>query len=112
MSEGFIGFLLGVLFVVLVIRQLFKHIEHQVAEAMEKESTVADQFKLRVELVGNQLLCYNNSTLAFICQGASLKEVLDNFNKRFPGKAMDVTLVSEDAELIEDLSKQKQLLDV
>jgi len=110
MSEGFIGFLLGMLFVVLVIRQLFKHIEHQVAEAMEKESTVADQFKLRVELVENQLLCYNNSTMAFICQGASLKEVLDNFNKRFPGQ--DVTLVSEDAGLIENLSKQKQLLDV
>jgi hypothetical protein len=48
--------------------------------------------------------------MAFICQGASLKEVLDNFNKRFPGQ--DVTLVSEDAGLIENLSKQKQLLDV
>jgi hypothetical protein len=110
MSEGFIGFLLGMLFVVLVIRQLFKHIEHQVAEAMNTGSSDQDQLKLRVELVENQLLCYNNSTMAFICQGSSLKEVLDNFNKRFPGQ--DVTLVSEDAGLIENLSKQKQLLDV
>jgi hypothetical protein len=106
MFEGFIGFLLGVLFVFFVIRQLFKHID----EAMTTESSDEDRFKLRVELVENQLLCYNNSTMTFICQGSSLKEVLDNFNKRFPGQ--DVTLVSEDAGLIEDLSKQKQLLDV
>lgn len=110
MFEGFIGFLLGVLFVFFVIRQLFKHIEHRLAEAMTTESSDEDRFKLRVELVENQLLCYNNSTMTFICQGSSLKEVLDNFNKRFPGQ--DVTLVSEDAGLIEDLSKQKQLLDV
>jgi len=110
MFEGFIGFLLGVLFVVFVIRQLFKYIEHRLSESMTTESSDEDRFKLRVELVENQLLCYNNSTMTFICQGSSLKEVLDNFNKRFPGQ--DVTLVSEDAGLIEDLSKQKQLLDV
>jgi len=110
MFEGFIGFLLGVLFVFFVILQLFKHIEHRLSESMTTESSDQDRFKLRVELVENQLLCYNNSTMTFICQGSSLKEVLDNFNKRFPGQ--DVTLVSEDAGLIEDLSKQKQLLDV
>lgn len=110
MFEGFIGFLLGVLFVFFVIRQLFKHIEHRLSDAMTTESSDEDRFKLRVELVENQFLCYNNSTMTFICQGSSLKEVLDNFNKRFPGQ--DVTLVSEDAGLIENLSKQKQLLDV
>ena len=112
MFEGFIGFLLGIWFVVFVIQQLFKHINQQLKEELEQESSATKQFKMHVELVGNQLLCYNNSTMAFICQGSSLKEVLDNFNKRFPGQGFDVTLVSEDAELIETLSKQKQLLDV
>jgi hypothetical protein len=94
----------------LVLRWAINRAINRILDQVVPESSEEDQFKLRVELVENQLLCYNNSTMAFICQGASLKEVLDNFNKQFPGR--DVTLVSEDAELIKNLTKQKQLLDV
>ena len=108
--EYFLVFVAGMAASLLILRWAINRAINRILGQMVPESSEEDQFKLRVELVENQLLCYNNSTMAFICQGASLKEVLDNFNKQFPGR--DVTLVSEDAELIKNLTKQKQLLDV
>jgi pheromone shutdown protein TraB len=108
--EYFLVFVAGMAASLLILRWAINRAINRILGQMVPESSEEDQFKLRVELVENQLLCYNNSTMAFICQGASLKEVLDNFNKQFPGR--DVTLISEDDELIKNLTKQKQLLDV
>ena len=108
--EYFLIFVAGMAASMLILRWALNRAINRMMERMVPESSEEHQFKLRIELVENQLLCYNNSTMAFICQGASLKEVMDNFNKQFPGQ--DVILVSEDAGLIENLSKQKQLLDV
>lgn len=112
MTEGIIGFILGVLVTAAFLSWAIQRFVNKMLDQVETnadEAVEVGRIKLKVELVENQLLCYNSNTMSFVCQGSNLKEVLDNFNKQYPGQ--DVVLVSDDADLIEDLTNQKQLLD-
>ena len=40
---------------------------------------------LTVEVENNLYYCYNSNTNQFVCQGADVKEITDQFQQRFPG---------------------------
>ena len=42
---------------------------------------------LTVELHGDQFLCFNSLTQDFVCQGASLTEIKERFQQRYPNKS-------------------------
>jgi hypothetical protein len=55
--------------------------------SMTKEEAVASEkiIPLTVEVENNLYYCYNSKTNQFICQGADVKEITDQFQQRFPG---------------------------
>lgn len=111
MLEGIIGFALGMVFTVTVINILLRRLIIKFLSMVEQDPETAantSEIKIKIELVDNQLLCYNSSTMAFVCQGADLKEILDKFNSTYPNK--DIKLISDDADLIADLAQQKEKL--
>lgn len=107
MLEGIIGFALGMVFTIVVIRQLIFKFLAMIEQDSETQVNT-NEIKIKIELVNNQLLCYNSSTMAFVCQGADLKEILDKFNSTYPNK--DIKLISDNADLIADLAQQKEKL--
>lgn len=54
-------------------------------EKDSKQSAADNSMRMEVELVENQVMCYNADTKEFICQGQDLAEALKRFRQRFPG---------------------------
>ena len=54
-----------------------------VMEKIAQERLIA----LTVEIDNNQYFCYNALTKDFVCQGYSLKEIIERFRLRYPNKA-------------------------
>lgn len=111
MLEGVIGFVLGIVFTVVVVNILLQRLVAKFLAVVEQDPLIkpdTSEIKIKIELVDNQLLCYNSSTMAFVCQGANLQEILDKFNATYPNK--DIKLISDDADLIADLAQQKEKL--
>ena len=69
-----------------------------VDETLEQEkSTDAATRRVEIEVVNNQVLCYNADTKEFVCQGQDLPQVIERFKQRFPG-TYDVKLVPANDE--------------
>lgn len=75
-------------------RKLRKEFEHNIQIVHE---LIKDMFILRVETVGDGFYIYNQITNEFVCQGKNKEEILQAFNKRFPGRK---ALVDQGHELI------------
>ena len=54
----------------------------EIAQEIETEKLIA----LTVEVDGDQYLCYNAQTMAFVCQGRDLEEIRERFRVRYPSK--------------------------
>ena len=81
-----VGVILFLLFVWAVARRLRVQFESDIESTMEKlaqERLIA----LTVEIDNNQYFCYNALTKDFVCQGYSLKEIIERFRLRYPNKA-------------------------
>jgi hypothetical protein len=64
---------------------------------------------LTVEIDNNQYFCYNALTKDFVCQGYSLKEIIERFRLRFPHKA--AAIYDGDATAVRTLRNQMEELD-
>ena len=63
-----------------------RHLERQIGSVvrdLDREQLIP----LTVEVDQNQYFCYNSITKAFVCQGHSLKEIVDRFKQRYPEKS-------------------------
>ena len=80
---GVIVFLIFVWAVASRIRvRMYSDLE-SVMEKIAQERLIA----LTVEIDNNQYFCYNALTKDFVCQGYSLKEIIERFRLRYPNKA-------------------------
>lgn len=92
-----IAFLVGAIAATALIRWAADRFVNRLLAEIEKDSeqkAADNSIKMEVELVENQVMCYNADTKEFICQGQDLAEVLARFKQRFPG--IDGVLVPGD----------------
>jgi hypothetical protein len=64
---------------------------------------------LTVEVDQNQYFCYNSITKAFVCQGHSLKEIVERFKQRYPEKS--AAIYDGDETAVRTLKSQLKELD-
>ena len=80
------GVIVFLLFVWILSRRIQIRFESELSTTMKnlaQERLIA----LTVEIDQNQYFCYNALTKDFVCQGYSLKEIIERFRLRFPHKA-------------------------
>jgi hypothetical protein len=80
------GVILFLIFVWAVARRIRIQFESELTTTMKNlahERLIA----LTVEIDNNQYFCYNALTKDFVCQGYSLKEIIERFRLRYPNKA-------------------------
>lgn len=88
-----------------VSRYLESHQVGLIARDLDQERLIP----LTVEVDQNQYFCYNSITKAFVCQGHSLKEIIDRFKQRFPEKA--AAIYDGDETAVRTLKSQLKDLD-
>jgi hypothetical protein len=96
------AFLAGAIAASLVIRwaaeRFVERLLAAVDETLEQEkATDTATRRVEIEVVDNQVLCYNADTKEFVCQGQDLTQVIERFKQRFPG-TYDVKLVPANDE--------------
>jgi len=79
----FLGIVSWFVFTWLVSRYLESHQVDSVVHDLAQERLIP----LTVEVDQNQYFCYNSITKAFVCQGYSLKEIIERFKQLYPEKA-------------------------
>jgi hypothetical protein len=108
------GVILFLIFVWVMARRIRIQFESELTTTMKnlaQERLIA----LTVEIDNNQYFCYNALTKDFVCQGYSLKEIIERFRLRYPNKAAAIydgdetavkTLRSQMKDMDENLSSQ------
>ena len=102
------GVILFLLFVWVVSRRIRIQFESELSTTMKNlahERLIA----LTVEIDNNQYFCYNALTKDFVCQGYSLKEIIERFRLRFPHKA--AAIYDGDETAVRTLRNQMEELD-
>ena len=102
------GVILFLLFVWVVSRRIRIQFESELSTTMKNlahERLIA----LTVEIDNNQYFCYNALTKDFVCQGYSLKEIIERFRLRFPDKA--AAIYDGDETAVQTLRSQMKELD-
>jgi len=102
------GVILFLLFVWVVSRRIRIQFESELTTTMKnlaQERLIA----LTVEIDNNQYFCYNALTKDFVCQGYSLKEIIERFRLRFPNKA--AAIYDGDETAVQTLRSQMKELD-
>jgi hypothetical protein len=96
----FFAFLAGAIAASLMIRwaaeRFVERLLAAVDETPEQEKATATR-RVEIEVVDNQVLCYNADTKEFVCQGQDLTQVIERFKQQFPG-TYDVKLVPANDE--------------
>jgi hypothetical protein len=64
--------------------------QHQPGQDYVDRAITGDLVLLTVEVDHNQYLCYNAVTQEFVCQGADLTQIAQNFRARFPDKTVAI----------------------
>ena len=103
-----VGVILFLLFVWAVARRLRVQFESELEITMKNlahERLIA----LTVEIDNNQYFCYNALTKDFVCQGYSLKEIIERFRLRYPNKA--AAIYDGDETAVQTLRSQMKELD-
>ena len=96
------------LFVWILSRRIRIRFESELSTTMKnlaQERLIA----LTVEIDQNQYFCYNALTKDFVCQGYSLKEIIERFRLRFPHKA--AAIYDGDETAVRTLRNQMEELD-
>jgi hypothetical protein len=99
-----LGMIIWFVFTWLVSRHLERQIG-SVVQDLDQEQLIP----LTVEVDQNQYFCYNSITKAFVCQGHSLKEIIDRFKQRYPEKA--AAIYDGDETAVRTLKSQLKDLD-
>ena len=102
------GVILFLLFVWVVSRRIRIQFESELSTTMKNlahERLIA----LTVEIDNNQYFCYNALTKDFVCQGYSLKEIIERFRLRYPDKA--AAIYDGDETAVQTLRNQMEELD-
>jgi hypothetical protein len=102
------GVVLFLLFVWAVSRRLRIQFESELGTTMKnlaQERLIA----LTVEIDNNQYFCYNALTKDFVCQGHSLKEIIERFRLRYPNKA--AAIYDGDETAVQTLRNQMKEMD-
>jgi hypothetical protein len=109
-----VGVILFLLFVWAVARRIRVQFKSELTTTMKnlaQERLIA----LTVEIDNNQYFCYNALTKDFVCQGYSLREIIERFRLRYPNKAAAIydgdetavrTLRNQMKDMDENLSSQ------
>lgn len=97
-GELFLAFVVGmgvaVWAMAIFVRRWAERLRGLLEEALANETGTATTTKieandkiipLTVEVENNLYYCYNSNTNQFVCQGADVKELTDQFQQRFPG---------------------------
>jgi hypothetical protein len=98
------GIIIWFVFTWLVSRHLERQIDSVVRD-LDQEQLIP----LTVEVDQNQYFCYNSITKAFVCQGHSLKEIVDRFKQRYPEKS--AAIYDGDETAVRTLKSQLKDLD-
>jgi hypothetical protein len=102
------GVIVFLLFVWILSRRIQIRFESELSTTMKnlaQERLIA----LTVEIDNNQYFCYNALTKDFVCQGYSLKEIIERFRLRFPHKA--AAIYDGDETAVKTLRNQMEELD-
>jgi hypothetical protein len=102
------GVIVFLLFVWILSRRIQIRFESELSTTMKnlaQERLIA----LTVEIDQNQYFCYNALTKDFVCQGYSLKEIIERFRLRFPHKA--AAIYDGDETAVRTLRNQMEELD-
>jgi len=102
------GVIVFLLFVWILSRRIRIRFESELSTTMKNlahERLIA----LTVEIDNNQYFCYNALTKDFVCQGYSLKEIIERFRLRFPHKA--AAIYDGDETAVRTLRNQMEKLD-
>lgn len=103
-------FVLGMLTATLIIRWLARRIVEKLVDALASEIAEAPdtkRIKIRVEEDNKTYFMYNVDDGAFVCQGVSIAELRERFQKRFPGYQAEIT---GDSELLRKLGEEIKAL--
>ena len=84
-------------------------LERRFAERVVRDLDQERLIPLTVEVDQNQYFCYNSITKAFVCQGYSLKEIIERFRQRYPNKA--AAIYDGDETAVRTLKSQLKDLD-
>jgi len=97
-GELFLAFIAGmgvaVWIMAIFVRRWVDRLRSLLEDALAEEAGKATNDKieitdkiipLTVEVENNLYYCYNSNTNQFVCQGADVKEITDQFQQRFPG---------------------------
>jgi len=85
-----------------------RHLENQIRTVV-RDLDQEQLIPLTVEVDSDQYLCYNSITKAFVCQGQSLKEIVERFNQRYPEKS--AAIYNGDETAVRTLKSQLKDLD-
>ena len=85
-----------------------RYLENQIRSVV-RDLDQEQLIPLTVEVDQNQYFCYNSITKAFVCQGHSLKEIIDRFKQRYPEKA--AAIYDGDETAVRVLKSQLEQLD-
>lgn len=115
MEFDFLSFLLGIgvgigisyLVVWMLGRAIYRRLEAALEEKQQETDT--KRVDIKVERHGDVLYAFREDNDGFVCQGADLAELKQNFIKRFPGYVGAV--VGKTDELHRELVEQKKALD-
>ena len=88
----FISFLLDAIFIGTLVWFAFtwavaRHLENRHVGTIVRDLDEERLIPLTVEVDLDQYFCYNSITKDFVCQGRSLKEIVERFKLRYPDKA-------------------------
>ena len=102
------GVIVFLLFVWILSRRIQIRFESELSATM-KNLAQEHLIALTVEIDNNQYFCYNALTKDFVCQGYSLKEIIERFRLRFPHKA--AAIYDGDEIAVKTLRNQMKDLD-
>jgi hypothetical protein len=97
-----IGMGLACLLIYLYIRGLIRKVMTELDAHIEKAASTL--MPVVVERANGVIFCYGKEDNQFICQGATLAEIKEAFNKRFPDKT--AYLDGGDPELVKELREE------
>lgn len=102
------GVIVFLLFVWAISRRIQFRVDSEISGMIEK--LAQDRLiALTVEIDNNQYFCYNALTKDFVCQGYSLKEIIERFRLRYPDKA--AAIYDGDETAVKTLKSQMDQLD-
>ena len=85
-----------------------RHLENQIRTVV-RDLDQEQLIPLTVEVDSDQYFCYNSITKAFVCQGRSLKEIVERFKQRYPEKS--AAIYNGDETAVRTLKSQLKELD-